>query len=269
MKQILLLPALLCLSLTLSAQPYPWDKNFFNHLAVGVNAGTPGIGVDVAMPVCKYLQVSAGFAKMPEFKANVSLDISRTQFVDAFGQLLPISQNKIKVQGKPSLASGMVMLDILPVLTSAFHLTVGVYFSGPDIVDIYNSGEGALLEISEANRHIEAWNLMHPDHPQQPIGLELGDHLLTPDSEGNLCATISDRRIRPYAGVGFGRAVPRRRVGFRVDLGCMFWGKPKVSCNGERIHPEDIGGDEGKFLRHLTKMQFYPCLNFRLCGRIF
>lgn len=269
MKQFLLLPALLCLSLTLPAQPYPWDKNFFNHLAVGINAGTTGFGLDAAMPVCKYLQVRAGFAKMPEFKAKVSLDVSQTQFVDMHGQLQPIPQSKIGIQGKPSLAHGLVMLDILPILTSSFHLSVGLYFSGPDIVDIYNREEGALLDISKANRHIDVWNMLHPDRPQQPIGLELGDYLLTPDSEGNLSATISGRRLRPYAGVGFGRAVPRRRVGFRVDMGCLFWGKPKVFCNGERIHSDNLGGDEGKFLRRLTKMQIYPCLNFRLCGRIF
>ncbi len=253
----------------MQAQSYLWDWNVFNHLAVGVNAGSTGFGLDVAMPVCRYLQVSAGFTTMPNYKMNATLDVNRTRFVDTHGTLHQLSQDKIEVQGKPSLAGGRIMLDIQPILTSSFHLTVGAYFCGPDIVDIHAREEGALQEISQANRKIDTWNLMYSDKPQQHIGLELGNYLLTPNSKGDMCVILSGRRIRPYVGAGIGRAVPRRRIGFRVDLGCMFWGETKMTCNGKRIYPENIGGDEGNSLRLLTKMQVYPCLNFRLCGRIF
>ncbi len=269
MKQYLLLSVLLCLSQAIQAQSYPWDRNVFNHLSVGVTGGTTGFGADVAVPVCKYLQVSAGFVATPDFRLNATLDVNRTQFVDNRGTMHQLAQDKIEVNGRPSLTGGVVMLDIQPMLTSAFHLTVGAYFCGPDIVDIHNSEDGSMMEITRANRKIENWNRLYPERPQQLIGLELGDYLLTPNSKGNMCVILSSKRIRPYVGAGFGRAVPRRRLGLRVDVGCMFWGKTKMTCNGERIYPENIGGNEGKFLRRLTKMQVYPCLNFRLCGRIF
>lgn len=268
MKRFALSLAAPLICLVLQAQ-HPWDTNFFNHLSVGVNAGTPGVGADVAMPVCKFIQVRAGFVKMPDFNINASLDASETQYFDASGTLQQLPEGKLKIQGKPKLANGMIMLDLLPIPISSFHITVGAYFGGGDIIEMYNREDGALSIINEANDQIAQWNAQNPGNPQKPIGLELGDYLLTPDADGNVRATFSTKKFRPYAGLGFGRAVPRRRIGFRTDIGCMFWGKPTIKCNGETISASDVGGDEGKIIRAMSKIKIYPCISFRLCGRIF
>lgn len=266
MKRFALSLAAPLICLVLQAQ-HPWDTNFFNHLSVGVNAGTPGVGADVAMPVCKFIQVRAGFVKMPDFNINASLDASETQYFDASGTLQQLPEGKLKIQGKPKLANGIIMLDLLPI--SSFHITVGAYFGGGDIIEMYNREDGALSIINEANDQIAQWNAQNPGNPQKPIGLELGDYLLTPDADGNVRATFSTKKFRPYAGLGFGRAVPRKRIGFRTDIGCMFWGKPTIKCNGETISASDVGGDEGKIIRAMSKIKIYPCISFRLCGRIF
>lgn len=268
MKRFALSLAVPLICLVLQAQ-HPWDTNFFNHLSVGVNAGTPGVGADVAMPVCKFIQVRAGFVKMPDFSINASLDASETQYFDASGTLQQLPEGKLKIQGKPKLANGMIMLDLLPIPISSFHITVGAYFGGGDIIEMYNREDGALSIINEANDQIAQWNAQNPGNPQKPIGLELGDYLLTPDADGNVRATFSTKKFRPYAGLGFGRAVPRKRIGFRTDIGCMFWGKPAIKCNGETISASDVGGDEGKIIRAMSKIKIYPCISFRLCGRIF
>lgn len=268
MKHFTLFFALLCIASSLRAQR-PWDLNVFNHLSVGVEAGTTGIGADVAMPACKFIQVRAGFVKMPDFKVNNTLKVSGTQFTNATGELQNLYTTKLLVQGKPKLANGLLMIDVLPIPTSTFHLTVGAYFGGRTIAKIYNREEGALQEISNANAEIAQWNAQHPDRPQKPIGLELGNYLLTPDKNGNLHTRIATKWFRPYVGLGYGRAVPRKRIGFRTDMGCLFWGKPDISCNGDRLSSEGLGGDEGKLLRVLSKLKVYPCINIRLCGRIF
>lgn len=46
------------------------QKNILNHMDVGVNVGTMGIGVDVAVPVGNYLRVRAGYHYMPRFTIN-------------------------------------------------------------------------------------------------------------------------------------------------------------------------------------------------------
>ena len=43
------------------------QKDILNHMDVGVNVGTTGIGVDVAVPVGKYVRVRAGYNYMPRF----------------------------------------------------------------------------------------------------------------------------------------------------------------------------------------------------------
>jgi hypothetical protein len=63
--------------------------------------------------------------------------------------------------------------------------------------------------------------------------------------------------------------VPRKRIGFRTDIGCMFWGEPTIKCNGKTVSATDAGGDEGKIIRAISRIKIYPCINFRLCGRIF
>ncbi|MBO4551281.1 MAG: hypothetical protein J5733_11175, partial [Bacteroidaceae bacterium] len=65
------------------------------------------------------------------------------------------------------------------------------------------------------------------------------------------------------------RAVPHKRIGFKADLGCIFWGKPTVWNNGEEVFDTDAGGDDGGVMKILTRFRVYPVLNFRLCGRIF
>ena len=267
MKHFFLSLSALFFCIALQAQP--WDTNVFNHLSVGVSAGTTGVGADVAMPVCKFLQLRAGFSKMPEFSINSTLDVSNLQYIDASMTPQSIPFKKLKVQGKPNLTNALVMLDILPIPISSFHLTVGAYFGASDVIQLYNLEDGALADISAANAQIEQWNALYPDHPQQPIGLELGDYLLAPDAQGNLRATFSTKSVRPYAGVGIGRAVPRKRIGFRADVGCMFWGQPSITCNGVPLTASDIGGNGGNIIRIASKIKVYPCINIRLCGRIF
>ena len=45
-------------------------KNILNHMDVGVNVGTMGVGVDVAVPVGDYVRVRAGYHYMPRFTIN-------------------------------------------------------------------------------------------------------------------------------------------------------------------------------------------------------
>ena len=49
----------------------------------------------------------------------------------------------------------------------------------------------------------------------------------------------------------------------------MFWGTPKIYCNGDELTNEDLGSDSGDVVEVLSKLKIYPVINFRLCGRIF
>lgn len=245
------------------------DLNIFNHLAVGVNAGTAGVGLDVAMPACQFVQIRAGFDAMPKFKVNTHLDLNASQYLNAAGITEYTHLDRIDVQGKPNLVNGKILIDVLPFIVTGFRVTVGAYFGAGDVVSVYNREDGALNAINQANSKIETYNNLHSSSPQKLIGLELGDYLLTPDAQGNVKANINTKTFRPYVGIGYGRAVPRHRVGCSIDLGCMFWGKPTVDCNGVELTSENLGSNGGDIIKTISKIKVYPCLTLRLCGRIF
>ena len=76
-----------------------------------------------------------------------------------------------------------------------------------------------------------------------------------------------------------GRAVPKNRIGYQLDLGVQFWGKPEIfvptydKVNGtyqnEKVDADRAGDDAGKVLKTISKISVYPVLNFRIVGKIF
>ena len=58
------------------------------------------------------------------------------------------------------------------------------------------------------------------------------------------------------------------RVGFKMDLGCVLWGRPSVYCNDDKVLDTNQNGDGGGIMKVATKLKVYPVLNFRICGRI-
>lgn len=234
------------------------DRNCFNHLSVGLSVGTTGIGIDVATPICNYVQVRAGVDFMPNIKINTDLDIEAPSVP---GYNVP---ENIDVEGKIGFTNGKLLFDIYPFKRSAWHVTAGAYFGSSKIIKAYNKEDGLLLDLAKYNNDVEAGLLPGQDK----IGVELGDYLLEPDDNGNVNAYIKTASFKPYLGIGYGRAVPRKRLGFMFDLGVQFWGSPKIYCNDHELKETDVDSDSGDFIKTLSKITVYPVINFRLCGRI-
>lgn len=246
------------------------DTRIFNHLSVGLNVGTTGIGADVAMPLTRFLDLEAGFAIMPRIRYNTNLHLNLPgDQVSIINQYLPdqykVNFNDIPIQGKLNMVNGKFMVNFYPMPLNGFHITVGAFFGQSKIAEVYNTEEGQLMAVNKANEVIEARQL-----PISPVGLKLGDYLLTPDANGNASAQLKTWNFKPYVGLGYGRACPGKRIGFKVDLGAMFWGTPEVvDHNGTSLTKQDWDGKDGGAFRIISKFKVYPVLNFRLCGRIF
>lgn len=54
------------------------DKNILNHLDVGVNVGTTGIGINVAAPIGDYVRVRLGYDYMPRFQFKSDFTVETT-----------------------------------------------------------------------------------------------------------------------------------------------------------------------------------------------
>ena len=308
MKKLLTFCGLVLLSLGASAQM------FEPHVGVGVGVGTTGIAIDAGITLNDYLGVRGGVDIMPKFKINKDIDLKTedankkvsqltneinqlNQKLEAAGmQKVDLSQypggnlpNKLEVQGKLDNTLGHILIDIHPFKTS-FHLTVGAYFGKDEIIDVYNKESGFLKPINAYNEAIINANSPSADpgvkqvvndYNLKMIGGELGDYFVTPNpaENGDVRAYAKVKSFRPYVGLGFGRAVPKKRIGCQFDLGVQFWGKPEIyvptydkaakTYQYEKIDGDNAGEDAGKVLKTISKVSVYPVLNFRLVGRIF
>ncbi len=258
MKIRFVMMAIMMASLSLPATAQEADKNMFNHLAVGLSVGMPGISIDVAAPVGNYVQLRAGVSFFPNIKAKTDLSMYIPDRAYDYGYEIP---DEVNVEGKVGFVNGMLLADVFPFKKSNFHVTAGFYVGTPQVVKAYNTQDGLLMDVVNYNRN---------EGREDPIGVKLGDYLLTPDDEGNVNAQLKTWAFKPYVGIGFGRAVPKtKRVGFMFELGCQFWGSPSVWCNGEKLEKDKVGdSSSGAIIKTISKITVYPVLNFRLCGRI-
>lgn len=251
MKKLLIAIAAVLMSVGVQAQ------DLFNHLGVGLGVGTTGISVDVAVPVTKFLTVRPGFNYFPNFSYSTDIDIHVPSVASQLAGDIPSS---IDIEGKTGLTTGKLLLDFYPSPMHGFHLTVGAYFGKSDVIKAYNKEDGVLSKVVD-------WNSQNPSNQ---IGATLGDYLLTPDAHGNVNACIKTKSFRPYVGIGFGRAIPKHFMNFAMELGCQFWGSPKVYCNDVELQEDKVGdGDEGGVIKTISKISVFPVLNFRFGFRVF
>ena len=113
-----------------------WGKgNTFRHLEMSLSVGAAGVGLDLAMPVCKWLQVRLGYDYMPPFKKRFNMNLAgggeaarqyneqgnrvRTPF-DRISQYLYEQtgmdlQDHIVMTGQMTMRNAKMFLDFFPM----------------------------------------------------------------------------------------------------------------------------------------------------------
>lgn len=271
MKKILMALSAAALCLTSAVHAETEDNELLNHLGAGISVGTPGIGIEFATPITHYVQLRAGYSFMPKVKVNASLDVRTANggTYTTIGNTTYSIPNKVDVQGKLDISNVDILFDLFPFNKSSFHFTVGAYIGTDKVVKVYNKQDGALKDLYSYNQWVGANPTLATAAGLQQQGLVLGDYLLTPDANGNMNAYMKVSGFKPYVGLGFGRAVPmKHRLAFKMDMGVMFWNKPKVYCQDIRVDDQKAGGEGGKILKTVTKISVYPVISFSLFGRI-
>lgn len=223
----------------------PWQlEPSPGRLAVSASVGTTGVGAQVTGEILPGLTARAGVTVLP-------LSISytyRNAFVVNEGGTHPVGGRvAIPMEAEAEIFNGNVMLDFFPAADSWFHLTAGLLVGG----------ERALTVRGHAERI--------------DVAVEIGDLTIRPDVRGHLEAWIRTRRLKPYAGIGFGRTIPRRRLGFNTELGLMFQGAPTVTTDNAVLNRLADGASEIDELNRFLDRYFrvYPVLKFNLTYRLF
>lgn len=220
----------------------------FNHMSVGVGVGLTGFGVQVAFPITDYLALRGGYSFLPSSLVDPTFNAKYTHDGG--------KKDETKVGTNLNMGDVNVLLDFYFGKRSGLHLTGGFFLGKEKLVTakntspIYGAGPGE--------------------------GLIIGDYTVGICDDGIAHAAIKVNKFKPYVGLGFGRAIPRKRVNFAVDLGVMFWGKPEVwgsdvddPTHFVKVGKENTGEEAAKYWKYLEKVKIYPVLTFRLNGRIF
>ena len=257
------------------------DNNVLRHYSLSVGAGTTGVTADVGTMVSDYLGLRGGVDYMPKITHSVWLDmdavnlstrelISHYEVSGSDREKYGIPE-KVEVEGRYVNFTGHALLDIYLSRGSGFHFTVGSYFGRKDskLVEAYNKEDGVLKSVADLNARRGVFVIVPPEYGN--VAARLGSYNVEPDDQGNVNAYIKVNNIRPYVGLGFGRAVPKSSINCQVDLGVQFWGRPAVynGVNDEQLVPEEAKGEDGGVLKLISDLTVLPVLSIRLAGRIF
>ena len=240
-----------------NAQPRRVKYGLFNHLGVAMSLGTDGIGFDLAAPITNFAALRAGVSFFPKLTHNDDIDINDNN---------PLIEPQVSLETKLNMFDFKVLADLYPFgRGSAFHLTAGLFFGNEAIATATNTN----MFIKDPTKYGK-------------LGLMLGDYRITTDKNGYISADVTVNKVKPYIGLGFGRAVQKKRIGVSCDFGVQFWGEPRLGANtrddwgNESYHKfrsTDLDEYDDEDLRDALetaeKIKVYPVLNIRLTGRIF
>ena len=224
------------------------ELGVFNSLAVGVGVGTTGIDVNVATPITSHFDLRGGFSIMPNFSMSTDVDVD----VEAMeGVSVP---STIGMEGSIKRVSGELLVNYYPFKKGSFFLTAGAYFGGGTLLKINGHSDELKELVAEASK----------------AGVVIGDYTIPVDKNGNVSGGLKVSNFRPYVGLGFGRAVPKKRLGVMFELGVQFHGKPDVYTDYGNVNNllDEVDPDD-TFSKIMDKLTVYPVMKIRLCGRIF
>lgn len=224
-----------------------------NHWAIGVNGGTEGYGVDVATNFSKYFSARFGVNFVP----NVTID----EDFDIEGEFAGHRVNsELEAEASLERTTFDAKLDFYPFPnSSSFFLSAGCSWGGDKLITIKGHSDEAANLIAK-----------YQDYENQ-FGIDIDDIRIPVDKNGNASGGVKVKNFRPYFGLGFGRAVPKKRIGMRVELGVQLHDTPKIYADNSNTDlTEQIKKNtDNDIVEIIDKLTVYPVLKISLRGRIF
>lgn len=243
-----------------------YKRGFLNHVGINVGAGTEGISVGLAAPVTSFFELEAGVNVMPSFKLSGDLDVDvNTSSLPQVPNVQYPHEATIHAEGSFDRTTFNVKANLYPFGGGTkFFIAAGLSIGGEKIAEV----SGSCDELRDFSQKLPTQELK--DQFRQAVSANLAGYNLQFDENYNVQGDIRCKKVRPYLGLGFGRLVPKNRLGMRLELGCQFMDKLKVYQNDTEIDVnkalEDAGEDDlSKFVKDL---KVYPVLKFSLTGRI-
>lgn len=243
-----------------------YKRGFLNHVGINVGAGTEGVSVGLAAPVTGFFELEAGVNVMPSFKLSGDLDVDvNTSSLPQVPNVQYPTGATIHAEGSFDRTTFNVKANLYPFGGGTkFFIAAGLSIGGEKIAEV----TGSCDELRKFSQNLPTQELK--DQFRQAVSANLAGYNLQFDENYNVQGDIRCKKVRPYLGLGFGRLVPKNRLGMRLELGCQFMDKLKVYQNDTEIDInkalEDAGEDDlSKFVKDL---KIYPVVKFSFTGRI-
>lgn len=223
------------------------DYGYFNSLGLGLSVSTVGVGLEVSTPIGNYLALRGGVSFMPKFTVTDEVNADLKGVPQGYPQ-----SAEVELEGSTKRTTGELLLNLYPFRSNGFFVAVGASFGGDKFVQITG----------------------HSDELQQLIaaggsaGLQIGDVSIPVDQNGNVSGGLKVSAVRPYVGLGYGRAVPSKRVNFMLDAGVQLHGTPEVYSDFGQVD-QLMAEVDNDFTDIINKLKVYPVIRFRICGKLF
>lgn len=239
------------------------ERSFLSNYGVSINAGLTGVGATGSVALGKKFTARAGFGVVPYTYKYTMDEISVDLSEYGLGEY-DVDQD-VDLKAKLKVPAGHFLVDYNPFKNGfgAFHLTAGLYMGGNKLIHVKGSSDiNGLIQRIEGELGFPI-----PDFDPSNIQVEVGDAKVGFNRDGSVNAYMKVNSIRPYFGIGWGNAIPKKRVGFRFDLGAMYHGKPEITSPNLEGSFDDID-DAEKINKILGKVKFWPQLSFQLTFRL-
>ena len=266
MKKLMMVAVILLTSVGSVMAQNEYKRGLFNHVGLNVGAGTEGISVGLAAPVTGFFELEAGVNVMPSFKLSGDLDVDvNTSSLPQVPTVTYPTSATIHAEGSFDRTTFNVKANLYPFGGGTkFFIAAGLSIGGEKIAEV----TGSCDELRKFSQSLPTQELKNEF--RQAVSANLAGYNLQFDENYNVQGDIRCKKVRPYLGLGFGRLVPKNRLGMRLELGCQFMDKLKVYQNDTEIDInkalEDAGDDDlSKFVKDL---KIYPVVNFSFTGRI-
>lgn len=169
------------------------EHGVFNRLEIAANAGTTGLGLEVASPVTKWAKLRVGFDVMPKFKVPMKFEIN-SYLSDGvnnnFGKIQELMRKftglemdeTVEMDSRPTLNTFKMLVDVYPFKNRHWHVTAGFYIGGRSMGKSINTMQEmpSLVTLNMYNTLYN--NVMAEDFIEKVIDEPIfGDVYLSPD----------------------------------------------------------------------------------------
>lgn len=271
----------------------------FKSLAIGFEAGTTGLGVEIAIPIVTDRIVLKGGLTAPSltypFSFNADMQMVNDEIASANNYLSQVGVedrintrfSDLSLTATPTLnlSTARLLVELYPFKRSSFHITAGAYLGMGDkfLSASLQSDEVFVSELNSLRAEVESINEKYSSLPgYSPVDVTAnsfnfnGTTYMVREAGGKatIDAELVVAKFRPYLGIGFGRSMPKGHLGFQFDMGLWYHGSMSlVSDNEVTFDPDapdvtpDITGLENIDFQKV--LMFYPHVALRLIYKIF